>query len=332
MNLSARSLLVAIAVAALVGLSSSAALGYSGATVTGMDVQPSDVPGPDPITVFPPPAAANMTNAQLLFDSSAELQCSPGYETIADRNWITWPIVASGVTINNMAYDSSGTLGDVTLLGVDNDAVNTPPNGYFTNMSEAPTDLRFASRIPRVGRYAGTDFVSVQFVLDQPAQEFGVYFGSNCNWWKAFPCTVNDDNNVLTNSWGHLIVFVFGDGDDFSSAQKAKVDIPSMYAPFVHVVSNGTDMIKSVVIVQDSMIEGGPSLGFFDAYVVPGAAPVKVGDINNDGYVNVGDLQALVAVWATDSTSENWNPDADLSTDGYVNVGDLQILIQHWGE
>ncbi len=60
--------------------------------------------------------------------------------------------------------------------------------------------------------------------------------------------------------------------------------------------------------------------------------PVKIGDINNDGSVNVADLQALAAAWGTDDSGlyENWNPSADLNTDGSVNVGDLQILISYW--
>ena len=59
-----------------------------------------------------------------------------------------------------------------------------------------------------------------------------------------------------------------------------------------------------------------------------------VGDINNDGYVNVGDLQLLVAAWGSQKTppSSNWNADADINTDDFVNVGDLQLLVAHWGE
>lgn len=61
-----------------------------------------------------------------------------------------------------------------------------------------------------------------------------------------------------------------------------------------------------------------------------------IGDINADGYVNVGDLQLLVAAWgSTDTTnpySPNWNVYADMNVDGYVNVGDLQLLVAHWAE
>ncbi len=53
-----------------------------------------------------------------------------------------------------------------------------------------------------------------------------------------------------------------------------------------------------------------------------------IGDTNNDRYVNVGDLQALITAWASQAgppASSTWNPSADLNTDGYVNVGDLQL-------
>ncbi len=57
------------------------------------------------------------------------------------------------------------------------------------------------------------------------------------------------------------------------------------------------------------------------------------GDIDGDGCVNVGDLQALAAAWSSQggvSPGDNWNAAADLNSDGYVNIGDLQILIANW--
>jgi hypothetical protein len=56
------------------------------------------------------------------------------------------------------------------------------------------------------------------------------------------------------------------------------------------------------------------------------------GDISGDGFVNVADLQALVAAWGSSSSGGGtWNANADLNNDGYVNVGDLQILVASWG-
>ncbi len=54
-----------------------------------------------------------------------------------------------------------------------------------------------------------------------------------------------------------------------------------------------------------------------------------VGDINTDRSVNVADLQALAAAWAS---GPGYGGSADLNADGYVNVGDLQILVTNWGD
>ncbi len=58
------------------------------------------------------------------------------------------------------------------------------------------------------------------------------------------------------------------------------------------------------------------------------------GDVNGDGYVNVGDLQGLVAAWDTQETppSYGWDPRADINGDRGINVGDLQVLAANWGQ
>ncbi len=59
-----------------------------------------------------------------------------------------------------------------------------------------------------------------------------------------------------------------------------------------------------------------------------------IGDANSDGYVNVGDLQALLTAWNTNDGGLfwNWDPACDLNNDGSVNVGDLQILAANWAK
>jgi phosphodiesterase/alkaline phosphatase D-like protein len=54
-----------------------------------------------------------------------------------------------------------------------------------------------------------------------------------------------------------------------------------------------------------------------------------IGDINSDGYVNVGDLQLLVAKWGS---GPGYAGREDINGDGFVNVGDLQLLVAHWGQ
>ncbi len=62
-------------------------------------------------------------------------------------------------------------------------------------------------------------------------------------------------------------------------------------------------------------------------------APVfKAADIDFDGNVNVGDLQALAVAWATHHGDAGYNAAADLTADTYVNVGDLQMLVANWDQ
>ena len=59
-----------------------------GASVSVVDVAPSDVPGPQPITVFPPPAAAGMVGAHLLYDNAAAPKFSEAERTfVPAQNW-----------------------------------------------------------------------------------------------------------------------------------------------------------------------------------------------------------------------------------------------------
>lgn len=58
---------------------------------------------------------------------------------------------------------------------------------------------------------------------------------------------------------------------------------------------------------------------------------VLTGDINADRYVNVGDLQLLVASWGTKKDDAGYNANADLNHDSYINVGDLQLFVVNWG-
>lgn len=60
--------------------------------------------------------------------------------------------------------------------------------------------------------------------------------------------------------------------------------------------------------------------------VVHARAATLVGDLNNDGTVNVFDLSILLSKWGTTTAS------ADLNNDGTVNVFDLSVLLSHWGQ
>jgi hypothetical protein len=56
-----------------------------------------------------------------------------------------------------------------------------------------------------------------------------------------------------------------------------------------------------------------------------GTPIAKIGDINNDGQVNIFDLSILLSKWGSADAT------ADINHDGAVNVFDLSMLLSHWG-
>ena len=53
--------------ASLLCVPAMALAGYSGATAKVFDIQPGDVPGPEPIRVFPVPAAAGWSGSKIMY-------------------------------------------------------------------------------------------------------------------------------------------------------------------------------------------------------------------------------------------------------------------------
>ncbi len=83
------------------------------------------------------------------------------------------------------------------------------------------------------------------------------------------------------------------------------------------------------LVVYDAIDQASPLSNVAVATTLP---PRKIADVNDDGYVNVGDLQRLVAAWGSDGGGGwwNWDPECDFDSNGTVNVGDLLILATHW--
>jgi hypothetical protein len=94
----------------------------------------------------------------------------------------------------------------------------------------------------------------------------------------------------------------------------------------VSAVIEPTDQIRVAFMTEDtdppSIVEAG--LDNFQLEIIT-CGSICLGDLNNDGSVNVSDLLAIIAAWSTD------NPNADIDNDGIVAVGDLLLAIGNWG-
>ncbi|MCC6681003.1 MAG: hypothetical protein IT445_08890 [Phycisphaeraceae bacterium] len=84
------------------------------------------------------------------------------------------------------------------------------------------------------------------------------------------------------------------------------------------------DHALSVTIDGSNMLTAGE---LYDIWT-EGAVIQQPGDANNDGMVNLSDLQILGDNWQ--STTATW-AEADFTGDGTVNLADLQILGDNWG-
>ncbi len=326
--------LTAIAVAA----SASMAFGYTGATVS---VFEADVTTSN-LSVFPVPAAAGMSGAQLLYDNSALLSFSLGYVNATDRNWLTMPLSSAGLTVNNVSVTGPQG-GPSTVTGVNNS--NGILDGqYYTNIQETATDPRFPANIPRPGRDCDVAFSAFQFEFTQAVQQFGVFIARNSNAWSYItdwnpPGVRNgqwygdagqpypDDNNIIFAN--KVFVAVLGASDTFATAQYANFNLNGR-APFIKVTWNGTDLIDSVCVFQDAGWQGAPTFGFFDVYAIapaPQTYHMCFGDYTQlDGTphtVDDNDLLAFGGMFGSSCGDGVYWLGADFDLDGDVDDSDL---------
>lgn len=72
-----------------------------------------------------------------------------------------------------------------------------------------------------------------------------------------------------------------------------------------------------------TMIGGGSAATYVDDFILRYDDTVLLGDINIDGEINIGDLNAVVDIILSDAAAEN----ADLNGDGEINIADINALI-----
>jgi len=96
-------------------------------------------------------------------------------------------------------------------------------------------------------------------------------------------------------------------GQSWTTNLNATVPIPGLYW-FKLIVYWGTEM--SAAVQQFTAV----------------SAPICLGDLNSDGWVDLTDFSILLFYWQTT------HPLADLNNDGIVNLTDFSIMLFHWGK
>jgi len=74
------------------------------------------------------------------------------------------------------------------------------------------------------------------------------------------------------------------------------------------------------------------NVGYAANYVVYSPACVLFGDVNDDGVVDVQDIQQVAGRWRMSEADPDWDPRYDLDGDGNVDIVDIMLVAAHWGE
>jgi len=72
--------------------------------------------------------------------------------------------------------------------------------------------------------------------------------------------------------------------------------------------------------------------GLFSMETYFGFANLESPEINEDGIIDIKDLQIVSAAWGSKPGDPNWNPLADLDNDSDVDVHDLYFVSRNYGK
>ena len=304
------------------------------------DTAATDVPGPQPIRVFPIPAQAvgeapyGWQGAELVYDNWTEglvfsTVAGPPFDSL-----VSLPITRSKVTIHalyqplggepytdtnaNGAYDAgepftdldgNGTWTVPSFVTPDNAFVVQDTQQFYVTQqgssSDSRADNRYPYAIPRLGRSHAENGLSVLFDFSaRPVRRFGVFLPAASDNRSPDPSTWKDDQNFQKQDRNVYVSVIDETGTPTQVYRSLKVGGAATYCPFLSIAYDGVHKIKKVSIIHDSRETTGKGVSFMDAYIVPGfLSPWPSPDPNHDGWVNVADLQLLVAAWGSQSRS-----------------------------
>ena len=280
-------------------------------------------------------AGAYVTNAGTcqLYATSAATPTSPlapdGVSYFDGCQWGTRNISISG---NSFVFDQSAINADTALGG---QAVNcTQANYCGTNFMAYQT----SGEAPFATQIIGNALMSNSALTSCPSWDSGCSSDplKNLNALSNAPdAPANNDEAAENDVWSNnsysgpwmWTAYDYGDcATDAPTDPTTGKSMPSgeCSVDFAHWQSDWQQDSGSTYSPTVSPTPGTSSTP------TPGATPSSspsgvIGDLNNDGTVNIFDLSILLSNWGTSDAA------ADLNNDGTVNIFDLSILLSHWG-
>lgn len=287
----------------------------AGSSLSGIQIYDNYIYGDPGINgntfIFSYPDAGTITSPIQIFNNVfADTSTS---HLLAD-GFVALDNVAGTIMNNTFMNPGGGSANGSQPVGVDiyTAGTNTVENNIFSDLTEP---LRFGAS-GTVSNY--NDFYGIpnNGGWEQP---FGTYYTSLASWTTA---TGLDAASIT------------------SSPNLNGSYIPQSGSPVIGAGANLTSTCSSQpnpglgALCDDANYSSRPSSGGWDlgAYDYGDTSPsdtgCPIGDLNDDGAVNVFDLSILVSHWGSSSANQC---QGDINQDGIVNVFDLSILLSHWG-
>jgi hypothetical protein len=223
--------------------------------------------------------------------TSSTITVTTSNTTTCKQSSTTWQNTSFSAQTSSFTFDFDAT---PSASGID--TVTGLSNGAATDYPSLAVIVRFNSTgtidaINDTGKTTGGNYTAVNSIPYTAATSY------------HFKLTVNPSNHtysaIVTPSGGSATTLATNYGFRFEQASTSSLNNWALYS------LSGSESVCSATVAA-----GGTT---------------KIGDLNNDGSVNIFDLSILLSKYNTSTAS------ADLNNDGIVNVFDLSILLSHYG-
>ena len=237
---------------------------------------------------------------------------------------IKWP--GSCPTMDYEIYENTAdTVGEGAAIQAAAQTWTNVSNSCFAFSYAGPTTrsapVYDGHNVLRWGSTGGSIATNYVWYWGSDLLESDVVFEDNY-LWSADPAgpppNRMDVQNIATHELGHALVLV----DLYQSCNSQL----TMYG----YASYGETKKRS--------LEPGDEDGI--RYIYPGELPtptptptpcVIVGDVNDDGVVDIDDVMQTANHWRATAGEPDYDPNYDLDTDGDIDIVDIMIVVANWG-
>ena len=274
------------------------------------------------------PASSGSNSAQTTLDintltSGAITEITGSYQLEVDV-WMSYSQAGPGAGTSEMAYVGLNTTPGVAASYL---AGNTVSGTYLFHVVDGDV---------------GTQDITIRDSITPTDGLTIVKDGNNADApYQLAVDTATVGNGAVINGW-NTFTLQYNAGTDTINAWIDDVEIPFFDTLFFNLLDTDINNTSGVT-------SGSVSLGAFDAVSGSSAFPADqfviydnviittetdllagglTGDLNNDGFVGIDDLNIILGAWNQNVPPAN--PQADPSGDGFVGIDDLNEVLGNW--